>query len=386
MHSRISQEREFARARRGFFAAVPFTMAVGALSVLAQTNPTLALAGETATASWRDQVRDVCDRTRAFVDRHFGEPGERAPKRGLYALDTTVSGRMPCTWTALDAEAAVGRRAIILVHGLDELDTVWDDLGRAMNLERVPDGVSVLRFEYPNDQSPAKSAEELDASLVSLRERGVRHVDFVCHSMGGLVTRDALTRPTLAFASTPERVPAIDLMFMAGTPNHGSALATLQWISELREQLTRWVESEDRNVRALADFGFDGKGEAARDLLPGSDYIAGLNSRPLPQGVRIVNIIGRVGTPGDNSIEEVVTAPVIKRVLGDEQARRLRDACRDMHRALGDGIVPVRSAWLDGVSESVFVEATHCGLLRGESDDAPGVRAVLDRLGFARAE
>src|SRR5690606_22566445 len=56
-----------------------------------------------------------------------------------------------------DAAGPATDRVVLLVHGLDEPGDIWDDLTPALHEA----GHTVVRFNYPNDQDPALSADAL---------------------------------------------------------------------------------------------------------------------------------------------------------------------------------------------------------------------------------
>src|SRR5690606_18230915 len=107
-------------------------------------------------------------------------------------------------------------------------------------------GRAVLFFEYPNDQGIALSADGLGDALRLARARGVERVDLVCHSMGGLVARDVLTRPGLygGAADGHEDLPDVDRMILIGTPNRGSPLAHVRDAGEVVERTIAWRHAD----------------------------------------------------------------------------------------------------------------------------------------------
>lgn len=284
-------------------------------------------------------------------------------------------------------DGALPPRLVILVHGLDEPGYLWRDAIPALRAA----GHVVARFEYPNDGPIAASADRFAEELLRLRRCGVREVDVVAHSMGGLVTRDLLTRPAHygGDAGGGTRFPAIPRFVMLGTPNHGSELARLRGVSEVREQVVRAFTGNGGWLAGVAD----GSGEAGRDLIPGSAFLQELNARPLPRGVAITIVAGRVSPIDEGALDGLERA--VRRAADDEHApawlaEALRDAGRGLRksldatvRGLGDGCVSIDSAGLAGVSDVVIVEANHLSMV---VDLAPGdappaaLPIVIDRL------
>jgi pimeloyl-ACP methyl ester carboxylesterase len=124
-------------------------------------------------------------------------------------------------WTTLQSPPP--KRIILLVHGLDEPGSIWDELAPAIDDQ----GACVARFEYPHDQHIALSATLFQQSLLALRDMGVERVDLVCHSMGGLVARDALSRDPEDSDDDGAR-DIVDRLILVGTPNAGSSWARTQ--------------------------------------------------------------------------------------------------------------------------------------------------------------
>lgn len=272
-------------------------------------------------------------------------------------------------------------RIVLLIHGLDEPGTIFDDLERAL----LAAGHRFQSFEYPNDQPIAPSADLLRESLVHLRAQGVERIDIVAHSMGGLVARDALTRPGVDRSHWPD----IERLIMVGPPNQGSPLAPLQPISELREAIVRWA-SAFGDPQVVDSIASDGDGEAAIDLAPGSPFLTDLNGRPLPEGVAITIIAGQAAP-----VDAAAFADATARLLGEAQGDRVRDAAASLVNSVGDGVVPLDAARLEGVADFVIVGANHRAMLKrlalerelmGEDGyTPPAIPIILERLRRAPA-
>ncbi len=270
---------------------------------------------------------------------------------------------------ALGAGVGADERVVVLVHGLDEPGGIWDDVAPA--IDRA--GFAVARFDYPNDQSIARSAVGMSKAFAALSELGVERVDVVAHSMGGLVSREALTNEDLGASSGAISGVRVERLILCGTPNYGSGWARLRGVAEVRERLQRWMGSDDLDWAILSDLGDDGDGQAGVDLLPGSEFLTALNARTMPSGVRVTCIVGRM-------VEPTMTAG--------------RDGFEDAARTLGDGVVTMDSAILEGCDDVVVLVANHRSMLRtveleegwramvgGEQAPEPaGVGIILERL------
>jgi pimeloyl-ACP methyl ester carboxylesterase len=301
------------------------------------------------------------------------------------------------SWRAVESDESkqTPQRLVLLLHGLDEPGQIFNDLAPAL----AQAGYAVARFDYPNDQSPAVSADLLGESLAALGARGTQHVDLVAHSMGGLVARDALTRDTIyngdgSVDIANDSLPKVDRLILVGTPNLGSPWARLRAIGEIREQIVRYRESGSYDPRQLLTFLSDGLGDAGEDLLPGSDFLAELNARPLPQNVEITTIIGEIATAEGPELAWVHESKVLRKLLGNRRMAELVDSIDELLTELGDGVVTARSARLEGVDDAPMVAASHRGMLlaigaeksmrealTGEVQPPPAIEIILERLG-----
>ncbi|MBX3441051.1 MAG: hypothetical protein KF774_01500 [Planctomyces sp.] len=104
-------------------------------------------------------------------------------------------------------------RAVVLIHGVVRSSKSFAAMKTA--LER--DGAIVVPFDYPSTRMTIDSSSEyLHQTLESLE--GVDRIDFVVHSMGGLVVRSYLRN---------HRDPRLGRLVMLGVPNHGARLANI---------------------------------------------------------------------------------------------------------------------------------------------------------------
>jgi pimeloyl-ACP methyl ester carboxylesterase len=283
---------------------------------------------------------------------------------------------------------------VILVHGLDEPGNIWDDLAPAI----LDAGFPVARFDYPNDQAIADSAARLASALTRLKAQGVARVDLVCHSMGGLVAREALTSPRFYGGDATGGLlrPSVRRLILVAVPNGGAPLAKLRIVTEMKERGARWLEDEDASLEDLVgSLGRDGRGQAGVDLMPGSEFLRDLNARPLARGVDITVIAGELSPAGEEDIEQVVDLPLARALLGSEGADWVSAQLNTLRTTVGDGAVPLDSALLGGVDDVVTLRANHRNLLREpplgrrirESMDTmtpreapPAIEVILERL------
>ncbi|MEM8834214.1 MAG: alpha/beta fold hydrolase [Planctomycetota bacterium] len=328
--------------------------------------------GYHATATW------ACDTHQRAVDAANDAWNDAL----LVAHDSVRSTHGVRVWTGESwqrpaANDVLPQRVVLLVHGLDESGAIWDDAAPALSEA----GLRVVRFDYANDQPIADSALDLREALRRLHAGGVRRVDILAHSMGGLVSRDLLSRPDgyAGDARGSDTLPAVSTLTMAGTPNRGAPLARFQPLMEARDHAERWWAHESKDPRVLLGFLADGRGEAGCDLLPDSAFLRELNARPLTQHVEIVLVSGEMGEALRDAAAWLPTpaSAGVQAAIG----------------ALGDGAVPTDSAIAVPGATVIETRANHRTLLRrcpgdrvlsrvrGESPETPpAVRAVIDRL------
>jgi pimeloyl-ACP methyl ester carboxylesterase len=265
-------------------------------------------------------------------------------------------------------------RMVVLVHGLDDPGWIWNDLAPAL----VEAGHAVARFEYRDDGPIVESSDALADALRDLKSRGVDRVDLVGHSLGGLVSRDVLVRPVYydGDGRGNDALPAVDRMIMIGTPNRGAALARLHKVGEWRQQIVQALRGRDPWKGPIND----GRGEVVADLIPGSDYLRRLNGRELPEHTRITIIAARAIPVGRDDLVDAASAT--EPLLG--KGERLWSTVERLVDGIGDGVVTIESARIDGVDDFVVVDGNHMSMihnLRQSSERVPpAIPIIIERL------
>lgn len=367
----------FRRVRRLIVSAILLSVlcAVG-LWLLRDTQP-VERARAQAIARFVESVSSSLAETAMDV-----RSGDRVTWRGVrrYYADTD-------TWASLDPLADIGPRAVVLIHGLDEPGGIWDELAPAL----AEEGHTVLRFDYANDQAVVRSADAFERAFMDLRKRGLSEIDLVCHSMGGLVSREVLSRDGYL-----DRGVSVGTMITLGTPHKGSPWARMRSVAEAREQVQRWAESDDLDPKRLLGYFNDGEGQAGIDLMPDSVFLEQLNERSIPEGIHVVCVVGRTDTPSTlvGTLSNASARSMLRDIVGEKQSRRILSQVEALGAELGDGVVPVSSAVMDGATDVVIVNANHRGMIRTieieervraeanlpDAIEPPAIRVVLDRL------
>ncbi len=269
--------------------------------------------------------------------------------------------------------------SVVLIHGLDDPGKIWMNLAPAL----AANNMDVCMMNYPNDQPIADSASLFYAEASRLRELGIREIFIVAHSMGGLVSREMLTNPKIAFieGARAEVVPRVVGLIMVGTPNHGSEMARFRVFSEIRDQWTSMLSGRGHVLRGI----LDGAGEAKIDLLPESLFLKTLNKRPHPEGVKMHIIAGVVSPWKGSDIKQLLDSAREKTPAAQQQLLvDLGAFLQSMSDGLGDGLVTVDSTRLEGI-EHRTVAGTHLSMIRNISGDSgrvpPAVPVILGYLG-----
>ena len=322
------------------------------------------------TNLYQEEERELRRQLRETVKEKFPEEAAEFSRTfGLFLFggDGETPGR-----------AALGRKSVVLVHGLDDPGEVWQNLAPAL----VQEDFTVWLMHYPNDQPIVESARLFFESLQGLKQLGIDRISLVAHSMGGLVAREMLTSPDIAYTRSVKKMlaPEVATLIMVGTPNHGSELARFRVFTEIRDHVVRLTKGEGNWLGAI----LDGAGEAKIDLLPGSRFLTELNGRPHPKGVDMLIIAGITSPWTEGDIDRWL-GTVREKVPDDKQKRvdELGDNMVAMTHALGDGLVTVESARLEGVPHRT-VDGTHMSMIRNITRDSrripPAVPIIIDRL------
>lgn len=317
-------------------------------------------------------------------------PQMAMPQVGIFVpagSDAKSAAALPSKWKPLPPEGAPAAM-VLLVHGLDEPGDIWCDLAPAL----VEAGHSVARFEYPNDQSVHASSALLIEHLRRARAGGVMEVSLIAHSMGGLVSFDAMTREDgyAGDVSGGDDLPRIVRLIAVGTPWNGSPWASLRAITEVREQVQRWYMNESWDVRPLLQFRNDGRGEAGGDLAEKSELIETLKKRNVPEALALTLVAGRLARSAPEDLSWIEESTFLRRMLGTERVSELVEQLRAAASELGDGVVPLTSALARSEKDQVVLVANHRGLIRrtpvdfasgAEKDTAPpAIAVILERL------
>jgi pimeloyl-ACP methyl ester carboxylesterase len=258
--------------------------------------------------------------------------------------------------------------SVLLVHGLDDPGKVWRNLAPVL----IAEGLNVWQIRYPNDQPLLDSAWFLAEQMRRLRAGGVEEIAIVAHSMGGLVAREMLTNPEMAYGveSSSGRMPRVTGLVMIATPNHGSEMARFRLFGEFREQWINMLEGRGPLLQGI----LDGAGEAKLDLLPGSEFLRNLNARPEPAGVAMLTIAGDVSPWARMDLDHLeYDPPGTPPTPGKQILADLGAVLESMSNGSGDGLVTVRSTLLDGVPHEI-VPGTHLTVIRNlleGSDNVP---------------
>ncbi len=317
-----------------------------------------------------EREKDLRIQLREKVERRFPDQAEKvAATYGLYHFGSNRNLRQDANPT---------EDPVVLIHGLDDPEKVWRNLAPTL----VKEGFDVWKMQYPNDQPIRDSARLFFERLKIFRKLGAERIMIVGHSMGGLVSREALTNPDFDYIEMARNgeVPKVVELIMVGTPNHGSEFARFRVVTEFREQWIRAARGEGHWLRGI----LDGVGEAKIDLLPGSQFLTQLNARPYPEGVRM-SIIAGIATPLDD--EKIAGFIASNREKLPENThsmlKGLEEALRSATHGLGDGLVTVSSTRLDGVPHQT-VRGTHLSMIRNYVKSServpPAVPIIVEQL------
>jgi pimeloyl-ACP methyl ester carboxylesterase len=269
-----------------------------------------------------------------------------------------------------------GKIPVVLVHGLLSSPLTWAPVFNDLQADPVlRERYQFWYYFYPTGEPYLAAAAKLRDELARLREDfDPQHKDpaldeivLAGHSMGGLVSRlltvnggddfwglvspepfsrlklKPETRTELQQVFYFRRDPGVKRVIFLGTPHRGSKLSPSK-VGRLAVglvQVPRDLMATAKDVVAenpdLAKIGGPTQIPTSVDLLaPGSPALELLASRPRPPRVHYHSIIGEVPPNW---------APLETWLSGDHEP--------------GDGVVPYKSAHLDGVDSELVVKADH---------------------------
>lgn len=326
--------------------------------------------GQIVLDNFREEEKSLRRRFRKAVAETFPEQAAK-----VYATFGLRPYRKKTVSQAAGGDAGPD---IVLIHGLDDPGKIWMNLAPAL----VTQGHRVWIMTYPNDQPVSESALFFATEMTVLRARGITNLILVAHSMGGLVSREMLTAPEIDWVGRIQsgQAPTVVALIMVAPPNNGSEFARLRGFTELRDQLTRLAEGDGHWLGGI----IDGAGEAKVDLLPGSRFLGTLNARPHPAGIDMLVIAGIASPWSEKEIESLArslqnsTSESMRPVIID-----LEEMLQSMTNGLGDGLVTVDSARLEGIP-LLTVPGTHLSIIRNLSESSeripPAVPIIVDRI------
>lgn len=280
-------------------------------------------------------------------------PDRIRERTGIYMFEPYQPGKIP----------------VVMIHGLLASPLTWTAMFNDLRADPIlRERYQFWFYLYPTANTYLEAAADLRKALGSLRaELDPAHRDaeldrmvLVGHSMGGLVSK-LLTvdsrddfwhlvsdQPFEAIKAKPqtrqelrrlfffERMPGVHRVVFIGTPHHGSKLSPspparlVNLLLRLSKDLTQAVGDINEEDPLIGPRLRDGPAGSSLDLLaPGSPALELLASRPRSAGVHFHSIIG-------------------------DLYGKIPDG--------GDGIVPYRSAHLEGMDSEMVVAASHSRL------------------------
>ncbi|MFI2812025.1 MULTISPECIES: triacylglycerol lipase [unclassified Microbulbifer] len=137
--------------------------------------------------------------------------------------------------------ALAGQECVILLHGLTKDASSMVPLAQRLGEA----GFHVVNIGYPSRQKPIQelAATAVDEGLAQCRQAGAAPVNFVTHSMGGLLVR-------YYFQDRP--VSGIDRVVMLAPPNQGSRVGDwldhIPWIKDVNGPAGRQMGTGDNSL------------------------------------------------------------------------------------------------------------------------------------------
>ncbi|WP_148864701.1 esterase/lipase family protein [Marinobacter fonticola] len=205
---------------------------------------------------------------------------------------------------ATEAGAEHRRTLIILIHGLTELETIWDFPGQpgynyATALSE-PLGATALTLRYNSGRAIYQNGRDLSEmleQLVGAWPVPVENLVLVGHSMGGLLIRSACHYGAENACGWTER---LDSCIYLGSPHDGSWLARLaHGTTDLMQQLPRDY------LKAVADL-INLRSVGIRNLNQGVVTEGDNETAPLMAGVRHFAVSGLLGRQRNHPVNALI--------------------------------------------------------------------------------
>jgi triacylglycerol lipase len=118
------------------------------------------------------------------------------------------------------ASASENQEYVILLHGLCRTSRSMVPMGRALSQA----GYKIMNVDYPSRTASIETLSEdaVGRAVADCRQAGATRIDFVTHSLGGMLVRSYLSR---------HAIPDLGRVVMLGPPNQGSEVADkLGWL------------------------------------------------------------------------------------------------------------------------------------------------------------
>lgn len=297
-------------------------------------------------------------------------------------LDRNLLGTLPETTkqqTRIDIDQDWRSRSfrkpiVVFLHGLKSDAVAFDSFRKFVRKSGYATAGVSYDYELPIAQTAQRLSTLADETFSD--DSGKPKLVLVGHSMGGLVAREWTENHDL----NDKRI--IRLVTL-GTPHSGSNWASLPPLLDL-------FTGKDFDVSDLIDVILHQPSAAGlRDLVPESEFLNELNSRPRRSDVAYTTIVG-LGSPVDD--EQVAELRRVLRSVDQDgsvvrlirpRIRPLMESFDELSRGKGDGVVAASHATIPGVDDSVEVDLSHFDMVGpiSQSEPNPVWTIVLDRLG-----
>jgi len=341
-------------------------------------------------------VAEVLDEARGAL--YYAE--ENRPSRHLArfveAAHAWWKARSTCTPDTVPAPALKERHILVRVAGLGSTsdNAAVDDVdAAALGYAKTDD----LRFSYrggtttEHPYAVGDTTNDIRESARLLRDLLVRiqaehpgvPIDIVAHSQGGLVARSALTDEGDA---ADGRLPKVNSLVTLGSPHQGTPIATgLTMVGH-----TTVGQVALAGTHALLPDKIDPAGMSVTQMAEESEFLRGLNRRPLPAGLKVTSIgaredlavpAGRTLLAGANNV--TVSAP--SHVNDHGNLPGAPEAQREI--ALGvAGMTPTCQSFGDAMADAAVSGFIYAGESTLGEAAWIGSRLIDDKVGGATPE
>jgi pimeloyl-ACP methyl ester carboxylesterase len=267
---------------------------------------------------------------------------------------------------------------VLLIHGLDSSSKTFNAAADALGAE----GYNVYFFDYQANKGVPELGDELAGNLRTLHAQTGRKVSLIATSLGALIAQYAIEQ-SRAYGGE------VTHFIACAPPFRGVTLARYRLSNALTSFLGGMVKSSLGGVLL-----FDQLGDAALDLEPGCPLLTRLAAGRRTADVQYTIIAGNGSILSEQALDALsgFLDQLRRNAKGvpNEMVQWVKGAIAEAKKVAGgrgDGIIPLTSTFLKGVTDRIVLPLHHLQFLsspskrrRRSTNTVHALAEVLSRL------